>query len=109
MGVFLIFLSYGALIARTVLKVDDNRLKLFGNNVVGFALMIVIISGLAMVFMYGHGFQLWVIIKLVIWVMLGGLTAVANRKAELGMPLWWAVVVLGGLAAYTALAKPFLG
>jgi hypothetical protein len=49
----------------------------------------------------------WVLVKVVIWIILGALGAVAARKTTLAQPLWWMTIVLGGLAAYVAGNKPF--
>jgi hypothetical protein len=44
---------------------------------------------------------------LLIWLVLGGLIAVVNRKPGLAKTMWWVVLALGVLAAFMAGVKPF--
>lgn len=49
----------------------------------------------------------WVIVKLGIWLVLGGVVAVVFRKPEVNRALWVLVIALFVLAAYLANFKPF--
>ena len=45
--------------------------------------------------------------KLLIWLAFGGLLAMANRKPEMATQLLFIVIILGTVAAYLAVMKPF--
>jgi len=49
----------------------------------------------------------WALLKIVIWLLVGGLIALINRKPDSGPVWWYLTLVLGLLAAYLALYKPF--
>jgi hypothetical protein len=49
----------------------------------------------------------WVIVKLGIWLVLGGAVAVVFRKPEFNRVLWALVIALFAFAAYLANFKPF--
>jgi hypothetical protein len=53
------------------------------------------------------GLPHWVYGKLAIWLVLGGSLALAKRKSQFGVTLIFAWIVLGALAAYLAIYKPF--
>ena len=105
-GVMLTFLSFGGLIFRSILGSDDKKLKRFAFISNGIGLFLVLLGGFGLLARYQYGWQPWVIGKLVIWVILGGLLVVINRKPELGKTIWWIVILLGATAAYLAGVKP---
>lgn len=48
----------------------------------------------------------WILVKLVVWLILGGLIALINRLPGLAWLLWWVLIALGGVAAYMVYARP---
>jgi len=48
----------------------------------------------------------WVIVKAIIWVVLGGFNVVVYRLGSRGQALWYILILLGVLAAYMAVMKP---
>lgn len=50
---------------------------------------------------------IWVMIKLVIWLVLGGVLAVIFRKPELARTLWFLILAITSLAAFLGIFKPF--
>ncbi len=54
-----------------------------------------------------QGLPGWVYVKLVIWLILGGTTAILIRKKDSAKPLWFFTLFLAALATYIAGAKPF--
>ncbi len=106
-GVLMVFLAFGGLIGRSLLGVDGVRLKKLAGITSGIGLILILIGGFGMLGKFGYGFPGWAIVKLVIWIAFGGLIAAANRKPALALPLWWGVLVLGLIASYLALWKPF--
>lgn len=77
----------------------------------GVALFLVILGGFGLLARIGvtHGTSWpgWVWTKLAIWLLLGAALALPYRKPELAKPLWFILPLLGGVAAYMALYKPF--
>lgn len=75
-------------------------------------------TGLVLVFVAGFGllartgladpssWPLWVLVKLVVWLLLGGAIAVLNRAVGSGRWLFIALPVLGAVAAAMAIVKP---
>jgi len=56
----------------------------------------------------GYGFTTpWIVLKIVIWLALGGLIALINRKPQFATGLWWLLVFLGLLGAIMVYARPF--
>jgi hypothetical protein len=48
----------------------------------------------------------WIIIKMVIWLVIGILTAFIYRLGSAGKSLWYVTILLGIVAAILALFKP---
>ncbi len=83
-----------------------RRLAAIGH---GVALALVLVAGfglLAKLRMFGS-IPGWVIVKLGIWFLLGLAVVPLGRRPEWRFWLWPAIPVLGGIAAYLAIAKPF--
>lgn len=73
----------------------------------GFGMLFVLVSGFGMLARLNLGMQGWVYAKLLIWLAMGGTIALARRKAKLGIKLVAGWVLLGALAAYWGIFKPF--
>lgn len=75
----------------------------------GIALLFILIAGfglLARLQVMQFPWPLWVWLKMAVWLMLGGITAIIYRKPKMAMILWWITLFLGGFAAYLANFKP---
>ncbi len=105
-GVMLTFLSFGGLIFRSILESDNKKLKRFAFISNGIGMFLVLLGGFGLLARYGYGWQPWVIGKLFIWVILGAMLVVINRKPKFGTTIWWIVIFLGATAAYLAGVKP---
>ena len=74
----------------------------------GVGMLLILVGGFGMLARLGasagHG---WVGAKLLIWLLVGGMVALPLRKPALAGPIFFALPVLGGLAAAIALYKPF--
>jgi hypothetical protein len=109
-GVILMFAALGALVYRA-LSGDTNEggRKLAGMSH-GIALVLILITGFGALAKLGFGgdsgFPLWLIGKLVLWLLFGGVLVLIRKKPEWAKLLWWLLPILGGLAAYLALYKP---
>ena len=106
-AVMMVFISLGGLICRSALNRDDAVFGKMGGITSGVGLLIILISGFGLIAKLGVGFSGWIIGKLVIWTVLGGMIAVINRQPRLGTVLWWTIIVLGCTAATLATMKPF--
>ncbi len=105
-GVMLTFLSFGGLLIRSILESDDKKLKRFATISNGIGLLLVLLGGFGLLARLDYGWEPWVMGKLIIWVIFGGMIAVINRKPELGKAIWWLLILLGATATYLAGVKP---
>jgi hypothetical protein len=70
----------------------------------GVGLLLIIFSGMGLVSTkYGNQFQTWMIIKLVIWLALGGALVVVKRKLLPDLIAWILLIVLGAAATWTVI------
>lgn len=107
-GVLLVFLGFGLLVARAMLGAsDDTGVRKLGAISSGVGLLLLAIGGFGLLArVYQNQFYPWVIIKIVLWFALGGMTAFINRKPQLGRIWFWVIFLLGLLAVLTAYLKP---
>jgi len=74
----------------------------------GTGLLIVLVSGFGMHAKLGlEGMPGWFLAKLLIWLVFGGLIAVARRAEGARLAVWGALPLLGAVAAWLAVTKPF--
>ncbi len=107
-GILLVFMGYGALLARALSGSDHPGVKKLGSITSGIGLLLVLIAGFALISKMDYSFASgWIIAKLVIWVALGGLIAAINRKPCCAGKLWWILAALGALATFLVYVKPF--
>ena len=110
LGIFLVFSALGGMIFHVINGGDkDNasparRLAGMGH---GIGLILLLVSGFGMLAKLNLGFEPWVFAKLALWLVFGMFTAAVWRKPAWAPMLWWALPVLGGVAAWLALYKPF--
>lgn len=73
----------------------------------GVGLLFIFVAGFGLIARLGVGFPGWVWAKIVIWMLLGGIGAIAARKQAFANGIWILTIAVGGLAAFLALYKPF--
>ena len=106
-GIFAIFASYGGLIFRAALGSDDAKLRKFGAIFGGIGLLLMLLGGFGMIAKLGYSYVSgWLVIKYVMWLLLGGLVALINRKPELSKVWFFVTITLGIVASYAAIFKP---
>lgn len=76
----------------------------------GVGALLILVGGFGMLarlgFRHGAMFPGWLWVKLAVWVTVAALLAVPYRRPGLAKPIYLALPVLGGLAAYMAIYKP---
>ena len=100
-GIIMLFMGYGALLARSLAGSDSAPVRKLGSMTSGIGLLLILIAGCAMVAKRPDiSFSApWLIVKMVIWFALGGIIVLINRKPELAKPLWFSILGLGIVAA----------
>jgi len=99
-GILMLFLGYGALLARSMAAPDNVSVRKLGSITSGVGLLLILVAGFGLISKLGHSFVApWLIVKMVIWLALGGLIVLINRKPQLAVMLWWHLIALGAVAA----------
>ena len=104
-GAFCLFLGFGGLLGTGENRTAINRL-VFGLH--GAGLLILFLTGFAVQGMGKLGFPVWLIVKLVLWVLMVLLFVLVKRgkvSAKSGVLL---SLIVGAAVAWLCLAKPFL-
>ncbi len=105
-GILLVFLAFGSMIARSALQPDNVSWRKFGGITSGVGLLFLLVGGFGLLAKFNYGFPGWAMIKFAIWLALGAMTAVINKKPQAAKGLWWTVLVLGFAAVLTVTFKP---
>ena len=99
-GISMVFLGYGALLARSMLAPENVSVRKLGSITSGIGLLVIFVAGFGLISKLGHSFtDTWVLVKFVIWLVLGGLIVLINRKPQLAMLLWCLLIALAATAA----------
>ncbi|MGJ4789342.1 hypothetical protein [Leptospira koniambonensis] len=116
LGILFLFSAYGGL-ALHVLGggTKENAPKKFIASAHGIGMMLVLLGGFGMLGRIGLldsfasliSLPGWVIAKIAIWLIFGGLLTAYYKKPEFAKILWFGLPVLGTFSAYLALYKPF--
>ena len=86
--------------------IDRRSIQNFDWVLFGIALVLILVSGFGMLAKLGYGFPGWVILKIVIWLFIGGVIALIRRMPQHAVIFWWALPALGAFAAFLAIYKP---
>lgn len=105
-GILLVFLAFGSMVARSALQPDNVAWRKFGSITSGVGMLFLLVGGFGLLAKYNWGFPGWAMIKFAIWLALGALTAIINKKPQAAKGLWWTVFVLGFAAVLTVTFKP---
>ncbi|EIE01263.1 hypothetical protein [Leptospira licerasiae] len=110
LGILFLFSAYGGL-ALHVLGggTKENAPKKLIASAHGIGMTLILLGGFGMLARIGllTSFPGWVIAKIVIWLIFGGLLTAYYKKPEFAKILWFGLPVLGTFSAYLALYKPF--
>ncbi len=110
LGIFMTFVSLGGVLLYVLnngTKVD-NRCRKTVAITHGIGLFFVLLGGFGMLarLQIHWPWPGWVIVKAIIWVVLGGFNVVVYRLGSRGQALWYILILLGVLAAYMGVMKP---
>lgn len=101
-GILMVFLGYGALLARSMAAPDNVSVRKLGSITSGIGLLLVLVAGFGLISKIGYSFTApWLLVKLLVWFALGGLIVLINRKPQLAVLLWWLLIALGAVATFT--------
>ncbi|MFT5122715.1 MAG: hypothetical protein ACI9TH_001813 [Kiritimatiellia bacterium] len=106
-GILLVFLSLGGAIVRSMSSTDDPAIRKMVGISFGLGMLIILVAGFGFLAKSKLGFHPWVFMKIGIWLLIGGLFSVINKKPSLGKTLWFTIFLLGVVAAYLGYRKPF--
>lgn len=87
----------------------SNKFRMVVAMTHGIGMLVAFVAGfglMAKLGMMGQGWPLWIIAKLMIWLVMGLLIAVLLRKPSTAKWVWWAVLILYAVAATLARLKP---
>ena len=105
-GVIATFLALGGLAAAAATN-GGERIRRLAGMMHGFALLVIFVSGFGLLAKLKLGLPAWSLVKIVLWLALGGVI-VAMRKLPQLATLWWIILPLAGaLAAFLGVYKPF--
>lgn len=110
LSAFLLFAVAGgvALYAANGGTKEANALRKLVGILHGIALLGLLVAGFGLLARLGiGGIPGWVWAKLAVWLVIGGIATLPYKKPELGRLLLWLLPVLGAVAAYLAVYKPF--
>lgn len=110
-GIFMIMISLGGVTAYAINGGDkaSNTFRQGLGITHGIGLAIVLVAGFGLLARLHISWPWpgWVFVKLIIWLIFGALSAVAYRMGNKGRSLWYTMILLGAIAAYLAVMKPF--
>lgn len=109
LGIFMLFLSLGGVIMRAINGLDRTHgWRKQAAITHGIGMVLALVGGFGLLVKLGiKGVPGWAWGKLFVWVLFGGMIALAGRKPRTGKLLWWSMLLLGVVAAWLARVKPF--
>jgi uncharacterized membrane protein SirB2 len=110
-GIFMILLSLGGVSAYAINGGDkaNNTFRKGLGITHGIGLVLVLVAGFGLLARLNISWPWpgWVFVKLAVWLIFGVLSAVAYRMGNRGRSLWYIMILLGAIAIYAAVQKPF--
>jgi hypothetical protein len=110
LGLTLVVLSLGGIVAVVANggSKETNALRKATAISHGIGLLLLLVAGFGMLAKLGimGALPTWVVAKLIIWLLFGGLVAVAYKKPALAKKIWVLIPVLVLAATYLAVYKP---
>ena len=99
-GISMVFLGYGALLARSMAAPENVPVRKLGSITCGIGLLFILVAGFGLVAKLGYNYtETWILVKFAIWLLLGVLIVLINRKPQLAMLLLCLLIALGAIAS----------
>jgi uncharacterized membrane protein SirB2 len=109
LGILMTFLSLGGVILFVMnggTKEQLSHRKLAG-IMHGIGLVLILLGGFGMLAKINlQGRFGWLVLKILIWIALGGISGLAYNKPDAAKSLWFGVIILGLLAVALVVFKP---
>ena len=106
-GILMLFLSIGGAIIRAAIDQKNEKLEKFVLINHGSSLLIILVAGFGMLGKLGMVFSTWVVVKIIIWLLMGALILPIKKMPEKRAVWWFTALLLGAISAYMAIYKPF--
>lgn len=110
-GAFGLFTALGALCLQALAAAPEGgRVRRRSLSILhGLGALLLLVSGFGMLATLGLTGAMpgWVWAKLVLWLILGAVVALPARRPQSARWLLWILPLLGGVAAWLGIAKPF--
>ena len=106
-GVLMIFLSVGAALVKAQLKDTSPTFKKNIGITHGIGLLLALLSGFSIITKIPLDNIGWIVAKIFIWVVFDVISVIAVRRPDFTKTVWIVSILLGALAAYLAVYKPF--
>jgi len=101
-GIFTLLFSFGSLF----IGKNYNKGAAMAH---GVGLILILISGFGMQATMHLGFPVWLILKIVIWLIFGGFIVLAKKSVINGFTAWVLITALALCSVYLAKTHPKLG
>lgn len=109
-GIMMVFLALGGAMVHVINggTKATNQWRTAVGITHGIGIVLILVSGFGMLARLGihWPWPAWIIVKMIIWLVIGVLTAFIYRLGAAGKTLWYVTILLGILAAIMALFKP---
>jgi hypothetical protein len=112
LGILTLFCSLGASTALAFLggeSDDGTKLRKYLGMVHGVSALLIFVAGfglMARLDMMGSAWPMWLYVKILIWLLLGGAVVVVRKQPSMGKLWVVALPLVGAIAAYMAVNKP---
>jgi hypothetical protein len=110
LSMMLMFTALGGLLFASRAGAQTGESRKLAGMTHGIALILILVSGFGALAKLGLSnpaiWPTWLWLKVLIWLVFGGIIVLIRRAPRFATILWWALPLLGGLAAYLALYKP---
>lgn len=109
-GMFMLFLGLGGAVVRSIAKVEMKNLERLALLNHGLGLLLIIVAGFGQLAKLGLSFGGaggWLHVKVVLALVMGVMVVFIKKMPSKGVVLWYAALVMGVVAAYLAVMKPF--
>ncbi len=106
-GVILTLTSLGGIIVYCASGVANESWRRISYMTNGLGLLLTLFGGFGLIAKLGVGFPGWVLVKVMVWVLLGALIVLARKAPKYGSLYWWGSLLLASVAAYLGHLKPF--